>query len=693
MLLGRLLSSLSVILLVAASSVQAQTNAASWRWSNPLPHGGNVFDMTSGLGVKVQVAERGQLYTSEDLLLWLPKVTGTTNALRAVTFFGDRLVVTGEKGTVLYGDSLEDLQLVDLGTTNWLEAVTASANLIMAVGDNGSVYTSSDGAAWDPPVSLPNNNKTWLRAAAYGGNTFVVAGENGYIASANSAGKNFTDRASTVSTHLNRAAYINGKFWVVGNAGTILSSPAGTTWTKITSVSVTNNLYAVTGTNSTIVVAGEQIVLRSENGGTNWVTDTDAGAALPAPKWTYYSAVNTDGLFLLSGRSGMLVEGFKTNTTAQVWVERADSYRDWLWAVHRLPDFYVAVGDHGTILTSSKGVNWDLELTPDAATNNIFLGAGGTGNGAVIVGNQGTILFSPTNDVTVLYTNLDTTITTNIVSTLGSLWYPVDPKPVSIDLQGVCVFNGLYVVSGGSGTILTSNDGTNWTQRSTSTSAFLSGLATNATTVVAVGDQGAILSSSDGATWVPRVSNTTKWMFRVKNCNGTFVAVGEGGTILTSVDGITWTPRNSRTTSWLNDVACVNGEYVAVGNQGAVVRSPDLVNWTFDAIPTQKSLFGVASFGGQLVTVGVEGAILRQPVTRDLTPVRFIDYGKATNQNLVLLSGVADQKFALETSTNLVDWEEGVSFEIVDRSGTLLIKQADDTTETNRQFFRARMIP
>ena len=58
-----------------------------WRWSNPRPHGNNIVDMAYSptLGLGVQVAERGQLYTSDNLSTWLSRDSGVTNALRAVT--------------------------------------------------------------------------------------------------------------------------------------------------------------------------------------------------------------------------------------------------------------------------------------------------------------------------------------------------------------------------------------------------------------------------------------------------------------------------------------------------------------------------------------------------------------------------------------------------------------------------------
>src|SRR5262245_16876568 len=105
---------------------QAQTSAPRWRWSNPAPFGGNIFDMAYGLGTTIAVTERGQVFSSDDLDLWEPHDTPTTNSLRAVVFFRGRLVITGERGTVLFADSLQNFQVVSLDTEDWLEGVVAS---------------------------------------------------------------------------------------------------------------------------------------------------------------------------------------------------------------------------------------------------------------------------------------------------------------------------------------------------------------------------------------------------------------------------------------------------------------------------------------------------------------------------------------------------------------------------------------
>src|SRR6185503_15432979 len=98
---------LSLLLLAASMELSAANLPERWRWSNPTPHGGNIFDMAYAFGLTVAVAERGQIYTSEDLRSWVPREGRTTNSLRAVTFFGGRLIITGERGIVLLAESLE----------------------------------------------------------------------------------------------------------------------------------------------------------------------------------------------------------------------------------------------------------------------------------------------------------------------------------------------------------------------------------------------------------------------------------------------------------------------------------------------------------------------------------------------------------------------------------------------------------
>lgn len=690
-LLGMFGWSLLAWLLVVVGG-HATDRPLRWRWSNPAPHGGNVFDMAYGFGLTVQVCERGQIYTSEDLLLWHPRASGTTNALRATTFFGSRLLITGESGTVLWADSLEDFQLLNLGTTDWLEGVAASGSLVVAVGDNGAAYSSTTGTNW---TRESTGFTDWLRGVAAGNNLFVAVGERGRIAT-RAANGSWSVETSGTTQHLNRVAFIGTQFWAVGEAGTVLvGGSSGKTWTPHTGFSTTNALYAVAGTNDYLVIVGEREV-RLQNGVGGWTDEIRSNTSSPAPNWSFYSASWQGSLHFIAGRSGMMLEGIKTNATGPtLWTQRQTPVRNWLWDVLRLPQFYVAAGDRGTVMTSADGVNWELELVPDAATNSVLLGIGGTTNGLVAAGSGGRILFSPGSPMSVVSTNVIAGVTnyaTNTSSTLAIDWVAAN-SPSTNDLQAVALRNGLWVVGGAGGTVLTSSDGTNWAAQSSGSTAFLSGAAVLNNLLLLTGDRGTILTSGDGTNWAAQASGTTNWIYRVRSVNGRLVAVGEGGLILTSTNGTNWTSLASGTTRLLNAVDYLGDSYYAVGVQGTVLQSGNLTTWTNIGTLTQKSLYGVAGTSNQIVAVGIEGVALRSLLTPSLEPISFTRISRTSGQNLLLLSGRPDQRVTLERSTALTNWVDGVTFELIDRSGTLLLLEAVDTNGTPREFFRGRMAP
>ena len=68
---------------------------------------------------------------------------------------------------------------------------------------------------------------------------------------------------------------------------------------------------------------------------------------------------------------------------------------------------------------------------------------------------------------------------------------------------------------------------------------------------VTVGQSGTILTSSEGTTWTERTSGTSDHLSGVTYGNNTFVTVGNSGTILTSPDGNSWTKRTSVTSKTL----------------------------------------------------------------------------------------------------------------------------------------------
>lgn len=689
----RLVFRVLAALFCSAAVASAANLNPRWRWSNPAPHGGNVYGMAYGLGLTVQVAERGQLYTSEDLRYWEPHDTHTTNTLLSVAFLGNRLIAAGENGTVVYADSLDNFQVISLGTSDWLLGAAASTNEAVLVGDNAAIYYSADGTNWarqTPPKSVT----AWLRGVAYGNNQFVAVGENGTILSS-ANGKSWKTEKSATTQHLNGVSFANDHFWITGEQGAVMVDSASS-WV-LTTVGTTNNLYAAAGITNQLVLAGERALRFQETNGP-WLDELDLTKPAPAPGWTYYAALGEATLHFAAGRSGMMVEGVKTNSHGAAWIEWHNSVRNWLWEVAALPGLYVAAGDRATIMTSSDGVHWDLELVPDAATNAVLLGVGGDTNLVLAAGNRGTILASPfalTNVVTTNYVNSQAITVTNLVSTLGSVWRAAVP-PTTNDLQGVAANKGRYVVTGGNGTVLLSSNGLDWSLSGMPATAFLSGAAGFQNGFVAVGDRGTILTSADGTTWTAQNSGTTNWLFRVRNLNGQLFAVGQNGVLLASGDGVNWVPRATGTTKWLNDIALVSDTYYAIGNQGTVLASSNAVDWVSIGAITQKSLFGAAGRGGQLIVAGLEGLILRAPVLPVTNQPSILRFGLSspTNgqvQKLMLIYGHADQRLNVQSSTNLLNWDAGPIVEVLTDDGTLLYLES--SASQAREFFRLQSLP
>jgi len=684
---------------LAASTALAINYPLRWRWSNPYPLGGNVVDMaySPGLGLGVMVAERGTIFTSADLDLWLPRDSNVTNALQGVTFFGQRIVIVGENGIVLYADNVSSFQpgnLIDGVTTDWLVAVAASPTLVVAAGDNGAIYTSANGISWKRQTSGVSND---LSGVAAGGGTYVVVGASGTILTSPN-GTNWTKRTSPTSQHLNRVSYNLGMLTAVGNAGaTISSTNSGVTWFT-ESPGATNALhYATAGGADRLLDGDSEVRLKDGIVWSNELAKTNG-----PPNWTYYSASGLPQFFTVVGQTGMIAEGYQNATNAYFWITPYQSVRNWLWDVMPLPGFYCAVGDYGTIMTSGNGVDWTLELVPQTATNTTLLGVGGNTNLLLAVGDTGKLLLSPNVITTVIVTN-GTGVVTQSISTLGVAWHDLPGSPTTNTLQGVAVLsNSLYVVTGAKGTIITSLDGTNWTTRTSGTTNVLSSVSAWPGGLVAVGDNGAILTSGNGVNWTNRSYVTTNWLYRVRWLGNSLVVVGQNGTILTSTNGVNWTPRASGTSWWLNDVTFIQDSWIAIGLKGMVLTSTNLSQWTDRGTLTKKSLYGAATDGAQLVLVGVEGVALRCQVVPDLTPVSFLGYARVTTNgpspayNVFLFGGQTDQRFTLDRGTNVVGtaWITNQLAEIFDGSGTLyFVETVSGTNIPPTEFYRTTLTP
>lgn len=689
----------------------AEVHRERWRWSNPLPHGNNVLDMLVTAALAVQVGDGGTVYVRRSDERWVPAVTGVTNYLRSVALMGDRVIVSGENGCILWSDDGVSFQpaLLSPATTDWFEGVTASAQRAVAVGDNGSIYTSTNGTTWTKATS---GTTQWLRGVAFGSGAFVAVGENGKILRS-TTGTSWSSVTSGTTAHLNRVRYLgnagSGKFSAVGDGGVSLSSATGTApWTSLSSGS-TNNLFDVAVNDTGTLLVGDQEVRFRVTGGTAW---TNQIAALPTnapPAWVYLSACGDLNTWLVAGRTGYLIEGVATNGSAYGWQPSPDSPHAWLWDVTVQNGLYVTVGDLANIQTSLDGILWAREVVPVPHTNTVLLGVGGTTNLLLAVGNAGNVLFSRAGKVEMTVTNLigdDLVVTNESVETFGIVWNKL-PQFTPNSLQGIAASENLFIVSGDAGKIFTSPDGTNWLARATPTANFLSSVAIGSNACVAVGANGTLLrAGADGATWTTVSVGTSSWLYRVRWLGNQFVVVGQNGVIYTSPDGTQWTARSSGTTRWLTDVTLVDGTWFVTGYQGTLLTSTNVSTWSGMPVPTVKSLFAAATRNGRLVVAGVEGVILRNQVVPELSPMSILGYSCSEVVNpdtttsayeLFLFGGLPDQFFNLQTSTNVILnlWSTDAALELYDPSGTLFLLQTRDFTNNppTAEFYRTQLLP
>jgi hypothetical protein len=694
---------------VPASTCPAQKLA--WNWSNPQPHGNDVVGMAWNGTLGVQVCDLGRIYTSPDMVDWFPQNSNLTNDLQAVTFFRNRIIVTGANGAIAYSDDGVNFTNCSVNTANWLVSVAASSNLVVAVGDNGALYTSTDGANWHLQNPPPNLGPYWLLSVAYGNGVFVTTGEQGYIATS-SNGTNWTSHSILESDgQLENVAWINSSgsatnfpytgFWTVSDSGdSFYSTDNGADWAQFNMLNSTNVLYSVAADNVTGLLAGDSEARLGSVVARQILWPEQTGSALTAvPPWTYFAAVSqTNGVYELAGYDGMLVQSYVTNGNYN-WTTPYYSARDWLWQVALDNGLYIAVGDNVRIMTSDDGADWTVEEVPltnsVSITNTAFFCVGGTTNLLIAAGTDGSLAISPNVFVPVVETNANGSLFTNNASSLGVIWYSLPtPAGTTNDLAGVCTFSNNFYLVGGNGTLLKSSDGTNWTSRASGTTNYLSGIAVSTNgLLVLTGNAGTILTSTNGTNWTSRTSGTTNWLYRLRCVNGTLLAVGENGTMLSSSNGTTWAKISTGLTNWLNVAIMISNTCYVVGDQGVVLASTNLVNWTSIATITTKSLYGAATQNGQLVVVGFEGSILRSQVVPMLTPVNFISYQQSGGYNIFSVSGVVDQQFTLDSSTNFVNWTTGPLLDLIYGDGTLIFYQSQPGNPPPYLFYRCTLAP
>lgn len=360
--------------------------------------------------------------------------------------------------------------------------------------DNSTYYFAMNGRKNGGPggASSPTINSTPYNASA----AAWTAGTT--PSSPNLYGVGYTG----LTTCSNNSTSAAGSFAAVGAGGAIFTSPDGINWTNQTTPSgFTTDLYAVTG------------YAANQNNPGN-----------PARRWVAVGAGGAS-IYSLDGISWAVGNPFNSGSTA-------NPSNQALRSITQVAGTYFAVGDTGTILSSTDGITWTTHVS--GTPNNLNGVAHGTVY--VAVGNSGTILTSGDGNTWTAHTST--------------------PAVASI-LREVAAYGSIIVAVGDAGTIVTSIDsGASWTL------ATLPGTPTPTPNLVGVAAEPQYVY---GATADPQLGYVS---------TAQFVAIDDAGKAYTSVNGITWsgainTGIAANPGNLGKPMVSSGFGYVAVGNTGA----------------------------------------------------------------------------------------------------------------------------
>ncbi len=291
------------------------------------------------------------------------------------------------------------------------------------------------------------------------------------------AGINWTTATPIGTADLNGISGIissfGSRYLVAGNGGFLRTSTDATTWTNITT-NTTANLAAVSATGIPIAVGDAGTVVSSSDY-TTWAVN-QVGGSNPNLRGVDANFGGSSN-FTAVGEGGAIFTAPTSNRAT--WTQRTSGTTQNLNAVRYsvLLNIFIAVGDGGTILTSTDAITW-------------------------------------------------TARTSNTTANLRGLIVLPQVFPLPAGLARI-------VAVGDGGTIVTSEDGITWTARTSTVTANLRA-GGYASQFVVVGANGTILNSLDGTTWNAVTSGSTAELRSVLAGFGVYLAVGTGGTYLTS---------------------------------------------------------------------------------------------------------------------------------------------------------------
>jgi hypothetical protein len=694
--------------MMAVQSAHAIDPWNIWLKRTPLPEENELNSITYGNGRYVVVGNKGVILTSTNATNWRT-VRKESDMLLSVARFGNGIFVSGGWADDYYRTNV---LLISSNGLDWNSVPVSQVGDIfgMAFGNGRFVINMEE----DAPALISTNGSTWISGepiyhdieqVAFGNGRFAAADFQHFVFSTN--GVNWeSQNAPFNGTRL--VSYLNDRFVLAGvvhepgsTDPNFALSTDGTNWTTavipmpsgsfggtVTVVAYMQGRYLVYGTLNG-PLTGNQLrpaVWHSTDAGQHWqvkalmslssspseiLCESDRLIAVGAAgeiaissdglEWTKvhqknpqppYNIAYLNGRFIATCRNG----GIASSDDGVLWATQTvqPTNTTWLAAAYGA-DCYVAVGYRsggaGAIASSTDGTNWTSQAVSDSLSDVAF------GNGRFVAVGVG---FANFNSYQVF------------VSSNGFTWN-VPVSGTGFSLYSVTYANGKFVAVGTMGRVLTSADGLTWSEVTTDPLTSFHAIAFGNSNYVAVGARQAmdltysipvVYYSGNGTNWTAgtitatnTANNTNFDLACVTFGNGTFVAgaayaptiYSRGGMLFSSLDGKVWQQRFTLPLEIqmedFTGVASGRGTFVAVGPTGVTYQTPDIA-----------ARFRAARSGGNVAPE-------------------------------VWLEGYSNALYAIESSTNLVQWRRDATNRL---TGSPMLLPA--STNSSR-FFRAVFLP
>jgi hypothetical protein len=355
------------------------------------------------------------------------------------------------------------------------------------------------------------------------------------------------------------------------------------------------------------------------------------------------------------------------------WELRNSTTNSALKAIAYANGTYVVAGVRELIINSTDGITW---TSTNFGAHNSFYALARGNNRFVAVGHE----FS---DPCPAFVSFD-----------GTNWVGYDMGIGGGIFNGITFGNGKFVAVAGSGIILTSPTGSNWTWQTSGTSQTLQGIGFGNGLFVAAGDR-VILTSPDAINWSvqshPEFGGSG---YALIYTNGFFWLTCDYGIIRRSSDGFSWTNVVNLGSYDLRAITFGNGTYVAVGGGAPVycmlLTSTNGIEWRQRIVWLQQ--FGTMYpngivFANNKFTVVCENGIIVESADVRIPSLVSESWG-ATNGTSVAVSGGVGYRYLLQGNTNLSNTNWTDLGRVTNDLPTVLFQDLSSTNLPQR-FYRA----